>query len=181
MRWISFLFQLLLILCIWMAIVAAMMVYLYDYYPEVENFIRQELPQTAPAFSWTLTQFQRYSIPNWAGIAVATVIFVAYALGIFLFRRRNEISYRPWPKFLCFVVAGLLAMAVALFITIYFWPEDSIRFGNFFKLQRGPRELFLQQTIHIAILAVAGHLLVFTSLMVYNCLAYRRPRRKRVL
>lgn len=170
-RLIAFIFFFAL-LCI---LVLATLIYLQEHNPRLRNYFCLESQELAPYSNAILKKCEEYEIPPWGGIALVFAIVGVYLLGVMMTNiKRKE---RRKTSYVSYIFCIVVTFALSAFCAIYYWPSDTIRLGNFLTLQRGPREVFLNQAIYIGVLVATFHLFIFLLMNLHHCLFYR-PQEK---
>lgn len=146
----------LLVFLLFLANLAALALYLYDYYPVLQDSA-VHVPPVRHALDRGVAYLEARSLRP--AHAVAGGGGAVLLLGLLaLFRRRGRRSQRTsWT--LRLFVAGLLAALGGFFAWIATSEEEVIALGPF-VLERGPRGPFLAFSLHVFLLVLSAHMLV---------------------
>lgn len=163
MRFLHWLISLILFLVISIATIF----YLYD----CENSVQEFFENVSFVNAWILQgtkSLEKFHISPFWGLVGSIGLFVFYIFLIYM-RRRNKTTRVGSPSaFFSFILPAIIVMAVGIYCYIYFHPTGNIKLGNIFTVKRGDPGVFLDKTIHIILLVVTFHVLLFLLIFIYR-------------
>jgi glucan phosphoethanolaminetransferase (alkaline phosphatase superfamily) len=151
--------------------------YLDQEVPTFNHWLSLQLPWAQQLVTNLIAYGSDWHIqPRWIIGGVFGAILLYFLVGLL----RSSKSFHPPSPATLFFINLAIVLGIGTILTIYYWPEDTVRLGNFLQLQRGPRDKFLALLLHIGILVVAAHLLLFLTFNFWRLLfsSWRRPGSK---
>lgn len=149
--------------------------YLYQELPTFNRWVVQQTPWLQQLLADVIRQGNEWHLqPRWVIGGVFAMVLLYFLVG-FLKQRK---AFHPPSAATMFFINLALVLGIGTILTIYYWPEDTIRLGNIMQLQRGPRDKFLELLLQIGILVVVAHLFVFLLINLWRLLF--SPWRRRV-
>lgn len=144
------------------------------------------LQETSPTFRNSINKYASFLVkilgqgndlcyklkikPLWGIGGVFVISMLYFSVGFRLF----DIKLNRFSPFTAFMVSLLVGLSAGIIVTIYYWPEDTIRFGDVFQLKRGSRDKFLDNLIFIAVIVAALHLLLFLFVNLVRWISWKK-------
>ena len=179
MRILANLFHILFLSVVLALLTVSGIYYLHERFFWVSQWINSE-PQVIQPFFQQLKEYcLKYNVESRYGIGIVLIIVLLYHLADFMRLKREKIS--SWySTYVAFILPIMLILIFGALSAIYYYPEDTISFGELFTIDRGPREEFLESIKHTTTLVIAPYLFLFISGKLYFHAYYFRGRRKSV-
>jgi hypothetical protein len=110
--------------------------------------------------------------PRWG---IGLVVLILFLLSVFFLRWKIKL---PNKAFAFFGTLALVLVAGGL-VSVYFWPEDTIRLGTVIRIHRGPREQFLDNLEFLGIAVLSAHLFLFLFAAFFQSLLWKQKSGKK--
>lgn len=112
--------------------------------------------------------------PRWGIGGVLLVI-----AGLFFFYRCRKKMPKAPSHATVFFVTLVLVLGIGGLTSIYYWPQDTVRFGPLFTIHRGTQQEYLHNMELIGVVVVAVHLFFFLLLNLVRWTWYEEKREKK--
>lgn len=157
--------EILVLLILFDVLIISSCVFLDTHYGCVEELMKEYLDFAVPYFQQLKGYLAQYKIPSWAGL-ILTLVLVSIYCHVKSLKHKEEKK----SKVRLVLLLILLIVSGGAFGTIYFWKHDIIEIGKHFTFYRGPKEIFLKNSIHWAILGSIGTLSLYLIINLLKCL-----------